>query len=161
MLPRLTRRSMKRIHPGWNMLDLVCPQSGGEWLHTRNSGRCPQQPVSWRNGLRAYWARLFFIFCQTYAMPIFDDFSKWSIPKVLRNFEKSSNMANIWQAWLNLPLTHFLAGPRYPKIRFRVLVPPLDTAGLDDTCCFKEKYGNLINNNQVFFKEVLNYTVIW
>ena len=28
---------------------------------------------------------------------IFNDFSKWSRSKVLKNFEKSSNMANVWQ----------------------------------------------------------------
>ena len=28
---------------------------------------------------------------------IFDDFSKWSALKALQNFEKSSNMAKIWQ----------------------------------------------------------------
>ena len=39
----------------------------------------------------------FFIFPQIFA--IFDDFSKWIVPKVIRNtipIEKSSNMAKIW-----------------------------------------------------------------
>ena len=39
----------------------------------------------------------FFIFPQNFA--IFDDFSKWIVPKVIKNtipIEKSSNMAKIW-----------------------------------------------------------------
>ena len=63
-------------------------------------------PVPWRNGLKASWTRLFFIFCQIFA--IFDYFSKWNLPKALWNFEKSSNMPEIWQkmkkslVWLSL-----------------------------------------------------------
>ena len=34
-----------------------------------------------KNGLKACWTRLFFIFCQIFG--IFDDFSKWSMPKTL------------------------------------------------------------------------------
>ena len=37
-------------------------------------------------GLNASWTRLSFIICQ-----IFDDFSEWSMPKVLCNLEKSSS----------------------------------------------------------------------
>ena len=36
--------------------------------------------------------RLFFVFCQIFSI-IDDFFSKWYMPKVLWNFEKSSNMA--------------------------------------------------------------------
>ena len=53
-------------------------------------------------GLRQVEQRHFFIFCQLFV--IFDDFSKWS---TLKNFEKSTNMAKIWQkmkkALFNLP----------------------------------------------------------
>ena len=48
--------------------------------------------LPWRNGFKASRTRLFFIFCQAFV--IFDDFSKWSALKVMRNFEKSSK---IWQ----------------------------------------------------------------
>ena len=44
--------------------------------------------VGFGSGLNASWKRIFFIFCQ-----IFDDFSKWSTPKLLRNFEESSKLA--------------------------------------------------------------------
>ena len=47
--------------------------------------------VSWRASRK----RLFLIFWQILA--IFDDFSKWSTPKVLQNIDKSSNMAKICQ----------------------------------------------------------------
>jgi len=46
--------------------------------------------ILWRNGLKASWTMFFFIFCQLF--DISDYFSKWSAPKVLWNFEKSSNM---------------------------------------------------------------------
>ena len=42
--------------------------------------------VPWRNGLKESWTRLFSFFTKFFA--IFDDFSKWSMSKVLPNFEK-------------------------------------------------------------------------
>ena len=44
-----------------------------------------------KNGFKASWTKPFLIFA------IFDYFSKWSILNVLQNFEKSSNIAKIWQ----------------------------------------------------------------
>ena len=42
--------------------------------------------VPWRNGFKASWMRLFFIFGHIFG--IIDDFLKWSAPKALQNFEK-------------------------------------------------------------------------
>ena len=47
-----------------------------------------------RNGFKASGRRIFFIFPQIFV--ICDEFSKLSARKILRNFEKSSNMAKIW-----------------------------------------------------------------
>ena len=65
-------------------------------------------------------------FCQKFGM--FDDISKL---KALQNFEKSSNMPEIWQwkcitAWFNLTLAKFLADfGYYPKLRFQEPNPSL------------------------------------
>ena len=79
------------------------------------------------HGLKASRNRFFFIFCQMFA--IFDDFSKWSTaPKVLQNFEKSSNLAwNGEKALLNLPLIHFSADNGYPKIVMYLPIPQLNS----------------------------------
>ena len=72
-----------------------------------------------KNVLEASQTRLFFIFCQIFA--IFDDCSKWSSP------QKTSNMSKIWPkmkkslVWLALN-TFFGWYSGYPKIGFRVTV---------------------------------------
>ena len=51
--------------------------------------------VALSNGMNTSWTRLFYVvFCQ-----IFDHFSKWSKPKVLQSFEKSSKLAKIRKKW--------------------------------------------------------------
>ena len=98
----------------------------------------------WRNRLKSSWTRLFFIFCQIFVGKkwrkaffnifsirlIVDDFLKWSAPRALPNFVKSPNMhVKIWQkmkkSLVQLAFKPFLADSRYPKIGFRVPVPPL------------------------------------
>ena len=77
---------------------------------------------SFWNGLKASWTRLFFIFCQIFA--IFDDSSNWRTPKGLRNFEKiikfGQNLCTKWRRRLiKLSINPFFGYS--PKIRFRVL----------------------------------------
>ena len=57
---------------------------------------------------------LFFIFCQMFA--IFDDFSKWSSPK-MRKFEKSWNIPKWKKVLFDLPSTHFFTELRVPETR--------------------------------------------
>ena len=64
-------------------------------------------------------------------LPIFDDFSKWSVYscgaywKHFRTLKNHQIRGKWWIAFFNLPSTHFSADSRYPKIRFMVSVPPL------------------------------------
>ena len=76
------------------------------------------------------WTRHFFIFCHIFG--IFDDFSKWSELKVLRNFEKTSNMPKICtyvqkmkNSLVQFGLNPFLANTGYLIIRFWVPSPSL------------------------------------
>ena len=73
-----------------------------------------------KNGFKASWTEPFFHFCH-----IFVDFSKFCSTFSTLHFEKSSNMAKIWQ---NMKKTHIQlafnlfphGAGRYPKPRFRV-----------------------------------------
>ena len=90
-----------------------------EWRnrYPKSDSRVPG--ISRKMGWRQVEKELSLFFHQIFA--IFDDFSKWSrTKKVLRNFEKSTNMAAIWQkmkqkALLNLLSTHFSADNREPE----------------------------------------------
>ena len=68
------------------------------------------QAVLSRNGFKASWTRLFFLFA------IFDDISKWSTTKVLRNFEKSSNMAKFGKKWRSVFLVQICLKPIFRLI---------------------------------------------
>ena len=67
---------------------------GPYWLVT--SGGTGTGKTGFRNGFKASQTRFFFIFLTNF-FDIFEDFSKWSAPKVRPNFEKLSNMTKIWQ----------------------------------------------------------------
>ena len=70
---------------------------------------------------------------------IFDDFSKWGALKVLRNFEKSSNMAKNEEKPCS---THFLADDSgNSKIGFRVLsvLPVVNTTAR--AIDFRKRHG--------------------
>ena len=62
----------------------------------------PVEKLCIRTTLIKLWKASFIIISEIFA--IFDDFSKWSVLKVLRNFEKSSNMAkNEEKALFDIP----------------------------------------------------------
>ena len=56
----------------------------------------PETRVSEVTLRNEFKASLFFIFFVKFMTSLFDDFSKWSVSKVLLNFEKSSNMSKNW-----------------------------------------------------------------
>ena len=101
-------------------------------------------------GLKAGWIRLFFIFCQIFA--IFDDFSKCI--KTLKNHE-------IWQKneekpclICSQPISLLIPGT-YPKMRFRVPVLPLilDSTIDDDTlqnCAIFYELSGLLSKSNYF-----------
>jgi len=62
------------------------------------------------------------IFCQLFT--ILDDFSKCC--ETLENHQICQNFGKKWRkAFVDLPSTHFSADYRYPKVGFRVPIPPL------------------------------------
>ena len=84
--------------------------------------------VPWRNGFKAIWTRLFIIFCQILATWFFKVERTDDTAKLWKTLKCVKNLAKKWRkALFNLPSIHFLADSGYPKIGFRVSVPPLNT----------------------------------
>ena len=104
-----------------------------------------------------------YFFCQMFA--IFDDFSKWSPPKVLWRFEKSSNMAKLWQkkknSFVQLASNPFFGWFRVPENQISSTRSAITTNTIRKSYEFIKKYRkpsfpfNLSKLKYLFFKSLI------